>query len=343
MARTPILLAALSIAVVSMCALAHAEEPAIVNPTWRERPTAEDVEAFYPPHAVRQLVGGLVVLACIVRVDGRPDCVVDSESPTGWGFGAAALGISRAYRFHPASRDGVPVESKYTLRIPFSLDRGYEPPRLLAAGEVARVALELPGWEQAPPLEKVEALRPPALPAGIRARAVLGCTTNADRTLDCAVMREAPANRGIGAAALTLSRLFVVAEGDQEFVRKHRNRRFTLPINFGFPRDATPVGAHDGTLIELPDFHPAVTAQFYPPAARDAGIEGRATVLCTMPADGAGVCTVESERPAGKGFGPAALRLFNETPAADWAYMRNEAELVEGDQMRATLPFTIER
>ena len=52
---------------------------------------------------------------------GRLNCAVSSETPQGWRFGEAALAIARDHRMEPATRDGAPVEGRYTMRVPFNL------------------------------------------------------------------------------------------------------------------------------------------------------------------------------------------------------------------------------
>jgi hypothetical protein len=45
-----------------------------------------------------------------------------SETPRGWGFGEAALAIAADHRMAPATRNGAPVEGRYTMRVPFELN-----------------------------------------------------------------------------------------------------------------------------------------------------------------------------------------------------------------------------
>ncbi len=79
----------------------------ITNPTWLERPNARDFARYYPERALERGQEGRVNLACIVAADGRISCSVTSEDPSGWGFGEAALRISRHFRMSPQTRDGV--------------------------------------------------------------------------------------------------------------------------------------------------------------------------------------------------------------------------------------------
>jgi protein TonB len=94
----------------------------ITRPDWLQRPTPEVLATYYPARARERGREGVAQLDCLVRVDGRLDCVVTSETPANWRFGEAALRISRDYRMVPATRDGVPVEATYRMRVPFNLN-----------------------------------------------------------------------------------------------------------------------------------------------------------------------------------------------------------------------------
>ncbi len=96
-----------------------AAQPTITRPDWLQRPA--NLDRFYPARARERGREGVVQLDCVVRVDGRLDCAVASETPANWRFGDAALEIARGHRMVPATRDGVPVEAFYRMRVPFTL------------------------------------------------------------------------------------------------------------------------------------------------------------------------------------------------------------------------------
>jgi protein TonB len=91
----------------------------ITNPRWVRQP--RDLELYYPSRALARDITGQVVLDCLVNVSGALNCAVVSETPSNWGFGQAALRISRDYRMAPAMRDGQPVEGRYRMRVPFEV------------------------------------------------------------------------------------------------------------------------------------------------------------------------------------------------------------------------------
>jgi len=73
---------------------------------WLERPNSQDYARYYPTRAMDRGQEGRVVLDCIVSADGRISCSVVSEDPSGWGFGEAALRISRNFRAAAQTSDG---------------------------------------------------------------------------------------------------------------------------------------------------------------------------------------------------------------------------------------------
>ncbi|MBK6703697.1 MAG: TonB family protein [Caulobacteraceae bacterium] len=99
-------------------ALPSSEPVMITTPTWIERP--RHPERWFPRQAFMQGIAGEVVLDCEVSVDGRLSCVVASETPTGQGFGDAALRIAQAHVMRPAMQNGVAVRGRYRMVVPFT-------------------------------------------------------------------------------------------------------------------------------------------------------------------------------------------------------------------------------
>ena len=85
--------------------------------------TPQVLRTLYPPGAWAARVPGSALIACKVTVEGdAADCVVEKENPAGYGFGAAAIEVLKRCRFHPATRNGVPVEQA-VIRVPINFGR----------------------------------------------------------------------------------------------------------------------------------------------------------------------------------------------------------------------------
>jgi TonB family protein len=102
-----------------------AKDAAIIN--FRDKPEAvvhlpnsQAVEAAYPVRAVRAGMAGDVALRCEMDQAGRMGvCHVLSETPEGYGFGAAALRLAERMRSEPKSVSGSPLYSVVEFTIPF--------------------------------------------------------------------------------------------------------------------------------------------------------------------------------------------------------------------------------
>ncbi len=116
------------------------------RPQWVARPDAKDIQRVYPKVAGRLAIGGRAVLQCRVRLTGAADsCVVVSESPRGFGFGAAAVQMSPSFLFSPELRDGVAVDDgRIRIPISFSMPADWPPQQL-----TYRQALNCITWHSA--------------------------------------------------------------------------------------------------------------------------------------------------------------------------------------------------
>jgi hypothetical protein len=70
----------------------------ILTPVWAERaPTVQDILKVYPEKALSEAVEGVAYLSCTVKETRALGCVEGTESTPGYGFGPAALQVSRLF------------------------------------------------------------------------------------------------------------------------------------------------------------------------------------------------------------------------------------------------------
>ncbi|MFT3727037.1 MAG: energy transducer TonB [Terricaulis sp.] len=80
--------------------------PDLTGVRWMHRPTRRDFQNAYPRRALFAGQNGHVTLSCTANSAGGLNCSVTNESPGGYGFGRAALDLSRKFRLEPATPDG---------------------------------------------------------------------------------------------------------------------------------------------------------------------------------------------------------------------------------------------
>jgi TonB family protein len=120
------------------------------------RPTDAETADLYPAEARRHAKQGQAVVSCEIGLSTRlENCVVASEDPPGFGFGAALLKATPYYRIRPPAVNGEPVphvKIRIPMRFEFNLDKAVEqlptpqgdaarpePPRETAAERLKRL------------------------------------------------------------------------------------------------------------------------------------------------------------------------------------------------------------
>jgi TonB family protein len=129
---------------------------AITGPDWLRRPSADDISRYYPPAARDHDISGHVRVQCRLANDGvLTDCVVLSETPTGYGFGEAALNVASRFQMRPGTRDGQPIAGQIVIPITFAAEDpgpftrpggGPAPKATLAAAFLLLVFVTWLGW-----------------------------------------------------------------------------------------------------------------------------------------------------------------------------------------------------
>jgi TonB family protein len=99
--------------------------PVAGKPQWLRLPTGEQLSASFPEAADKALISqARTVLACTVLIGGHVgDCRPVSEDPAGYGFGEAALALSRYFLLAAWSDEGLPTIGG-EVRIPIRYDFG---------------------------------------------------------------------------------------------------------------------------------------------------------------------------------------------------------------------------
>ncbi len=97
--------------------------PVITAPRWISRPSGDQLTRAYPARALNADGAGSASLSCRVQAAGTvTGCTVVSETPGGYGFGRAAIGLSRYFRMSPRTVDGQAVDgAQVTIGLRFTI------------------------------------------------------------------------------------------------------------------------------------------------------------------------------------------------------------------------------
>ena len=107
-----------------------AAQPVVGKPRWVSLPTAEQMKEGTPasePGAGASTVR--VVMECAVVAGGKVDsCLVEQETPSGHGYGAAALAITKYFTLSNWTLEGLPtVGGRVRIPIRYELGSGAAP------------------------------------------------------------------------------------------------------------------------------------------------------------------------------------------------------------------------
>lgn len=198
---------------------------------WKSKPTIVQLMRAYPEAPRLQRIGGRVEFECEVKADGALDaCRMLSETPTGMGFGEAALELSRTMALHPKDRDGADVAGR-VIRVPIR----WSPPPAPPEGQL--VDAKNFTWSRLPTGVDIARVYPAEAQAeNVEGRAVAHCKVAMDgRLTGCAVVSEEPYGYGLGEAVLMLSTVFQVERKTKDGPSIPPESVVRLPIRFVLP------------------------------------------------------------------------------------------------------------
>lgn len=189
------------------------------------------------------------------------------------------------------------------------------PPAAVAPAPTPRPSvITQPDWLSLPSGDDMAKFYPKAAAdARIEGRAVLRCTVTAAGDLaDCTAPGEEPVGSGFGEAVLNLAPLFKMKPMTKDGVPVSGGK-VAIPIRFVLPAPAAPAS------FALTTSGPKAVKWMGKPNAQELEMtmaryakawDGRVVMSCIAGADGRlGGCRIESESPAGVGFGATALAV----------------------------------
>ncbi len=317
----------------------HFTYDGVEPPKWVHRPSQMELQAVWPAGA--RDIGGQAVLDCTVTLTGKAvGCRVNSESPRGRGFGAAALKLAPQMLLVPTLDHGHPVNGSALLTIDFT----GAPAKQTGVAQygASLTALINAPWEKAPSAADVAAAWPKtAAPDLPEARVRLRCSFLEDSTLTaCRVLSEEPGGQGFGGAALGLVAKFRTrgAFMDASVIDK---ARIVLPFQFTNPKlgGQSPDRITEFNWVRFIDSDRMT--EIYPAAAADAKVKtGRGVVDCIVAVGGdLSACAIESEDPPGLGFGQSAITAMTAFTVNPWT---DSGQPVDGAKVRVPIRFVEE-
>ena len=318
---------------------------------------SRDFVAIWPALAYQKATDGLVTLSCKVDTHGLAErCTVLSEAPANVGLGRAALEMRPTFKLKPAAGpDGAPITATMAINIRFTAPKkeavGTEGTRaeIRTMGDVVNLVraqksamgnpmamrkitmLDDPTWTAAANFDDL-ARAYPAKGGGVEGYAVDHCRVmrsgeTAGELRDCQVIKEEPADRDFGKAALGLATKFRVLPAMLARAPNGDSVWVDIPMRLSPPAELA-----ERTVtapIWVTGIDPRATPKLFPPEAVASGLTtGRGVARCTVAADGSlAACVPEPGDPEGLGFSEAAAKLASGMKMNLWSA---DAAPVEG-------------
>jgi TonB family protein len=306
-------------------------EPRLASPV-----SQDELDAVWPDAG--RGMPGQVFLDCTTSSQGvLSHCSVQSEQPTGHGFGGAALALAPKIALAPGAGARRIVPGRVIVPVTFTLPKPKQ--NGVARFGEALAALRNAPWSEAPSAADVAAAWPKSAPSGLAAgSAKLSCRLTSSGRLDpCDVTGEDPPGIGFGAAAMALRLRFSTSVSG---IAAESLARTRLNLSFAFTNPAR--GSSAPQWITEPNWLAFIDADtmtsLYPQAASQAKVDtGRGIVKCVIDRTGAlTACQVDGEDPPGLGFGPAAVAAAGAFKVNLWT---DDGRPVDGAKIRMPIRF----
>ncbi len=292
-----------------------------------------DFASVWPKAAYEARIKGDVVLSCEVDRHGLAErCDVASETPTGKGFGQAALQLRPTLKLTPAHDASGPIDSWMRIAVEFNPPdpqltiigaggggntecgtAGKPCPDLMIRGNPLNrrniTMVDNPVWASAPTFDELAHAYPPH-GGGAEGYAVAHCELLRSGALsNCQATKETPENRGFGMAATTLAQHKFRVDPETAAARPRDDLWVDVPIRF--PAPGAPLDRSVAEPRWVAGFDPGQALAVYPPEAAAKGIDsGRGVARCLVAPEGTLVdCTPQPADPDGLGFSEAAVKL----------------------------------
>jgi TonB family protein len=285
----------------SLGAVARAAD--LSDPVWVKAPDRSDWARAYPTQAAQSGLAGSAQVRCAATSAGSlENCAVVAETPTGAGFGAAALSLMGGMELRPTSQSGQLITGKSVL-VPIKFT-----PDVLRPGAV----VTNPDWLKKPKPDDFASFWPAAAHGG-SGKVVVECKVTNRGLLDkCQVADESPPGRGFGSAALLISQSFLMRPMTVDG-QPVGGAGVLIPINF-VGHGETGYGGRSYNVVTTAPWSATPTAAdlaaAYPKRAIGKVGSGHVVLRCGLKRDGGLTdCKVFSEEPKGEGFADAALSV----------------------------------
>lgn len=279
----------------------------------------EPADVFWPATAYQAGLNGKVRLRCLIDVHGLAErCDVASETPTGKGFGRAAMQIRATFKLAPPMGPDGPVNGIKVIEVDFKApDRNFDMAAINSGdtfhqGNALRMMkvtmLDYPVWSRGATFDDLAAAYP-ARGGGQEGYAVAHCQVRPTGALrGCVIIKETPEGHDFGRAALTLADKFKI---DPRLAQTRVSGQMMVDLPVRFPAPAELAQRTVMAPAWITGFDQAKAPKLFPPEAAATGLTtGRGVARCTVSAEGTLTgCAPETGDPDGLGFSEAAVKL----------------------------------